>query len=166
MESPEHLKGYHIFNPGDMAEVTGNGGVYNSSIEYSNLLGADMEKVYLNCSKHERTLPNCEFIVGRRVKVINRAFWGDCGTKICLIEVDGWQFIIDMEYLKLIKPINRGISMNKTIVELFPVTEEAVLVAEQFSAAFELPLAKIIFKGKEEEILKLARREAKEKENK
>jgi len=47
--------------------------------------------------------------------------------------------------------------MNKIIIELFPVTKEAVLVDNYFGHKLKDPLYKVLIKGKEKELLEEAK---------
>lgn len=157
---PWYERDHHIFNVGEYAIVVGNGGVYSNSFEYYSNMKANLDIAYLNCKEHQKELPDDYFIVGRRVEILNRCYFGSCGTKICLIEVDGWQFVISMDYLK---PIKRSEEMNEIIVEMFPVTKEAILVDKWFGREIDKPIFKMLIKGKEKELIEEAQRMEKEK---
>lgn len=152
---PRYEREHHIFNRGEYAIITGNGGVYCSSLEYFNRLNGDFNKAYLRCKENGyKALPLNYFIIGKTVKILEREYWGSSGTKICLVEVCDWQFIIDMSYLK---PIG-GLIMNETIIELFPKTAEAVLVDKWFGKEIDKPIFKLLIDGKQKELIAEAKR--------
>ena len=150
-----YIRTHHIFNVGEYAIITGNGGVCNSSIGYFKELNGDIDKAYLHCEENgHKELPSDHFIVNRKVKILARQYWASCGVKICLVEVDNWQFVISMDYLKPIK--RRNATMNPSIVEMFPSTKDALLIEKWFGDDLESPLTKILIKGKERELLAAA----------
>jgi len=55
-----------------------------------------------------------------------------------------------MDSLKLLK---RRARMNEIIIEMFPVTKEAVLVDKHFGREIDKPIFKMLIKGKEKELL-------------
>lgn len=66
--------------------------------------------------------------------------------------------------LKTIKLIKRRARMNTIIIEMFPVTKEAVLVDKWFGREIDKPIFKMLIAGKEKALLKEAQKL--EKENK
>lgn len=59
----------------------------------------------------------------------------------------------DIKTLRLIK---RRARMNEIIIEMFPVTKEAVLVDKWFGREIDKPIFKMLISGKEKELLKEA----------
>ena len=150
-----YIRTHHIFNVGEYAIITGNGGIYASSTDYFKELDGNLDRAYLHRIGNDcKKLPPSNFIVNRKVKILARQYWASCGVKICLVEVDNWQFVISMDYLKPIK--RRNATMNPSIVEMFPSTKDALLIEKWFGDDLESPLMEILIKGKERELLAAA----------
>lgn len=65
---------------------------------------------------------------------------------------------IRLNHFRSIKSIRKVNTMNKIIVDLYPVTKDAVLVSKYFGNKLDDPIFVLLLKGKEKELLEEANR--------